>query len=353
MNVLQNVIPGPELQVEGQTYLYFGGTSYLGMQTDPEFLRLLARYTRQIGSHLGASRTGNIQLGTYEHAEKSLAKWIASPSCLTLSSGFLAARLLADYFRALEHPCFFSPNCHEALLPVGTQRSPDWETLYHAVEDCPEKLSGTLPVVFTDTMGSSTHAGPVWEQLQGLPRACILVADDSHGLGIVGADGSGSWKTIAAMGFNELVLCGSLGKALGITSGVVSGLETRIAALRKTGFFAGASPAPPAGLAAMAEALEEGWYLKKFRRLIESVTFLRQQTGHLKFLNFSSDYPVITFRNRPLSKYLLENKVLITDFQYAAEGGATSPSRIVISSAHQDTHLRSLVNLLLSFEESA
>ncbi len=350
MKIRTEVIPGAELSIAGDTYVYFGGTSYLGMQTNPRFLEMISKHTRQIGSHWGASRIGNVQLDLYERAENTLATWVGSPACLTLSSGFLAARLMADYFSGKGHACFFGPYCHEALLPPGHSRSRDWDTLIEGVSTCLAASPALNPVVLSDTMGGGSGAGPIWDTLSKLPRECILIADDSHGLGITGEAGSGSWKLLAAMGFHELLLCASLGKAMGVAGGVICGSAERLAALQKTPFFQGASPAPPAGLAALTDALKEGLYLDSFHHLTRSMQALWQRICGLKELQGSPEYPVITFRNPDLAGYLKEHQMVITDFEYAAEGGDPSPSRIVISSVHQPGHLNRLADVLLSFE---
>ena len=98
MRINLDGIPGPEVQIGDTSYLYFGGTSYLGMQTDARFRKALAGFTVKMGSHWGASRAGNLVLSVYDKTEASLAMWVGSESCLTLSSGFMAARLLVEYF---------------------------------------------------------------------------------------------------------------------------------------------------------------------------------------------------------------------------------------------------------------
>lgn len=344
-------IPGPEVRADGETYLYFGGTAYLGMQTDPQFLDLLAAHTRRLGAHWGASRMGNLTLGVYAEAEARLALWMQSPACLTLSSGFLAARLVAEYLHAQGHECHFSPNCHAALLLPGHTRQATWEGLRDAVGRALARAPQRAPVVLADTMGDGNAPGPAWDLLGTLPREVVLVADDSHGLGICGPGGSGSYKPLEAMGFRELLLCGSLGKAMGITAGVIAGPQPRIDALRQTPLFAGASPAPPAGLATLAEGLERGWYHEKFLRVAALAAKLQEPPGPSGLLQWQQGYPVLTFRSPALARHLRENHILITDFQYAAEGGASSPSRIVVTAAHQPSHLLQLKKVLGAFRE--
>ncbi|MCO5725379.1 aminotransferase class I/II-fold pyridoxal phosphate-dependent enzyme [Robiginitalea marina] len=342
-------IPGPEVRADGETYLYFGGTAYLGMQTGPQFLDLLAAHTRRLGAHWGASRMGNLTLGVYREAEARLAFWMQSPACLSLSSGFLAARLVAEYLHTQGHECHFSPNCHAALLLPGHSRQATWDHLKEAVGRSLARTPKKTPVVLADTMGDGIAPGPAWELLATLPREVILVADDSHGLGICGPGGTGSYQPLNALGFRELLLCGSLGKAMGITAGVIAGPQPRIDALKQTPLFAGASPAPPAGLATLAEGLERGWYHEKFLQVSSLAAALQGQLAPSLPLQWRQGYPVLSFRSPALARHLRENSILITDFQYAAEGGTSSPSRIVITAAHKEPHLQQLKKVLGAF----
>lgn len=340
-------IPGPELEIGDSSYLYFGGTSYLGMQTDSRFREIQARFTLEIGTHWGASRAGNLVLSIYDKAESALAAWIGSGACLTLSSGFMAARLLVEYFGNLGHPCFYSPNCHEALLPPGSQRSNDWSSLAAAV--LKELQNSRAPVVFTDTVGGEEVPGPVWERLKSLPRECILVADDSHGIGICGSNGSGSWETLHRFNFRELLVCSSLGKAIGITAGMIAGPVSYLEQLRKTPFFEGASPAPPAGIAALEMGLSKGWYKAQYNKLHQNTIYFHKLTSRLNLLKSQPSYPVFYFTNPKLARHLSEHQILITDFDYGAEAGSSSPKRIVISSAHHPKHLEHLAEVLERF----
>jgi len=41
--------PGREINVQGHKYLYFGGTSYLGLQTDEEFQNVFIKNIKKFG----------------------------------------------------------------------------------------------------------------------------------------------------------------------------------------------------------------------------------------------------------------------------------------------------------------
>ena len=48
--------PGRELELDHRKYLYFGGTSYLGLQTDGAFQDMYISNIRKYGTNYGASR---------------------------------------------------------------------------------------------------------------------------------------------------------------------------------------------------------------------------------------------------------------------------------------------------------
>lgn len=82
--------PDRTVEVDGKSFLYFGGTSYLGMATHPEFQKLLCESIQQWGTAYGSSRNSNIQLSIYQEAETLFSSLIGCESALFVSSGTLA-----------------------------------------------------------------------------------------------------------------------------------------------------------------------------------------------------------------------------------------------------------------------
>ncbi len=345
-------IPGPDFEYAGHRYLYFGGTSYLGMQLLPEFRELLAGHIRRLGTHWGGSRSGNLVPDVYEKTERQLAAWAGSPAALTLSSGFIAGRLLSDYFIGSGYHCFFGPSCHAALLPAGHNRAPNWDVLanlLHAHEANKEPLPA---VVFTDTLDFSDGPEFLASKLRALAGpGRILVADDSHGLGLLG-NGAGAYRALAGTGFKETLVCGSLGKAMGITGGLVLGPLKRIDDLRQNPVFSGASPAPPAALAAISEALDAGLYSRQLQKLHQRIAYFDAAVDGSGILKRMENYPVYTFRLDALAEYLQRQRILITHFPYPGDGSKAPSSRIVLNPLHSNEHLDRLAVVLRDFTGS-
>jgi 8-amino-7-oxononanoate synthase len=63
-----------KVQINGLDYLYFGGTNYLGMTTNPEFQNILFESIKKWGISFGSSRNSNIKLSIYTSAENLLAE---------------------------------------------------------------------------------------------------------------------------------------------------------------------------------------------------------------------------------------------------------------------------------------
>ena len=345
--------PGVSFKIQDATYLYFGGTAYLGMSSVPEFLDSLSRHTARWGAHWGASRIGNLRLDIYANAEAAVAQWTGSPAACTLSSGFLAGRLLTEAFPKKDYDLFFAPSCHAALLPAGAERFTNWDALRQALEHYAAHRSNRLAVVFSDTLDFSDGPASLLPVLDSLPKAgVILVADDSHGIGITGPNGVGAYPELNSLGFDECLVSASLGKAMGVTAGVILGTQSRIAGLKTEPLFSGASPAPPAAMAAMKDGLEQGWYASQLKRLRENIDYVLAGLPPHPGLRFQADYPVITFQDPQLAKHLFHYGIVLTHFDYPAEAGSISPSRIVISAAHNRAHLDLLIRGLSEYYTS-
>jgi len=113
--------PDRTILVDGETYLYFGGTSYLGMATNPDFQNLLFESIKTWGTSYGSSRNSNIQLRIYQEAEDLFSNNSGAEAALTVSSGTLAGRLVIDYLATTHRHFYHYPKTHPAILEHSSQ----------------------------------------------------------------------------------------------------------------------------------------------------------------------------------------------------------------------------------------
>ena len=338
--------PSNHISIEGKTYLYFGGTSYLGLQTDIEFQNLFIENIKKYGTNYGASRKSNIRISIYDDVEAYLTKHIGSQACVSLSSGYLAGQLVAQSLNTPDYTFFYAPNTHAALnLSVTKNKSvQSYQELKTALNLHLKNNTKQIPIVFLDAIDFQGDNFPDFEGLKTLPLSeIILVVDDSHGIGVVGEYGEGVFKTINALEPKELIVCCSLGKGFGVQIGAIFGLRTRINIFKNTPFFGGASPAAPANVATLIDA--ESIYNTKRRTLEYNLKLFLKQTKNLQRFKLIKGHPTFTFSDEKLNQHLEKNNIIVTSFRYPDE---TSPvmSRIVISAAHTEDDVNRLCEIL-------
>jgi 7-keto-8-aminopelargonate synthetase-like enzyme len=343
--------PTREIELNGDKYLYFGGTSYLGLQSDKAFQQVFINNILKYGTNYGASRKANLKLSVYEDAEKLLTQWVGSESCTTVSSGYLAGQLVRQALDCKEHKLFYAPNTHSALyvMQYGTRLKPyiSFTALDIAIRNHLEIKKDITPVMFLDAIDFSGYNFPDFKGLKKLPlKEIILVVDDSHGIGIIGENGSGVFRSLQKLNPKELLVCCSLGKGFGVQAGAIFGSNKRIAQLTDTAFFGGASPATPAAMASLMAG--EGIFSQKREILKTNINLFRSSIKNLDRFKWMEGHPAFSFVDVNLTNFLEQHKILVTSFKYPDEEAALM-SRIVISAHHTKLDILNLAKALNSF----
>ncbi len=344
-----DTFPGREFILNGKPYLYFGGTAYLGMQTDTEFQQLFAENLRKYGTNYGASRKSNVRLSVYEATENFLAQWVGAPGALALSSGYLAGQLVSSHFAADTYKRYLAPNSHSALtLPIsGNKREKPYVTytsLNIALREQLAKNKKVTPVLCMDSIDFSGASYPHFEGLATLPlEDIIVVADDSHGIGITGTDGGGVYNVLSNFRPKELVVCCSLGKALGIQGGAVFADHQRLSKLGDTPLFGGASPPGAAGMATLMQARK--LYDKKRQILHDRLATFTKVLGKASKLIHLPGHPSHGYSGKNLTCFLEKHGIIITDFDYPGVNSGTT-CRIIITAGHTSEDIKFLARCL-------
>ncbi len=334
--------PSRLIRTSDQQYLYFGGTSYLGIAQDGEFKELFLEGIDQYGLNTGTSRKNNVQISIYDKAEQEAARRFGSPSALTVSSGFLAAQLvvraLADFGQFI-----YAPDSHPALWFAGKPESfrtfRQWaESTLRQINESGEKRF----VVISDSLNTLRPERYDFSVFAGIDasKEVILLVDDSHGLGVVG-QGKGVFSSLPSSAQIRPVVVASMAKGLGVDGGLILADQEMIHTLRKSPVFSGASPAAPAGLHAFTEA--KGIYERQWTALRRNMDFMEANLpGNIQY---TKGFPAYLAENPDLYRRLLAKGIIISSFPYPQE---TDPllNRMVVSSWHHQDDLQFLINQL-------
>ena len=229
--------PGPQTVVDGRWYLYFIGTSYLGLQGHPEVIRAACEAAEQYGLGSATTRAGFGNTSPELDVERLAAQWLDSEASFHLPSGYAAASVLAAGLADRFDAVFVDELSHYSVLEAaGSIGGPVFRFARADADDLRAVLAARLrpgqrPLVMTDgVFAARGHIAPVAEYqtvLKHYPGAALLV-DDAHGLGVFGANGRGTFEHagldggINIEGGSKLV-CGTLSKAVGGYGGIVPG----------------------------------------------------------------------------------------------------------------------------------
>lgn len=334
-----NHLPDRTISYDGQEYLFFSGTAYLGLPQHPAFQQLMTEATSRYGTVFGSSRNGNLRLGIYEEAETKLAARVGAPAALTLSSGMMAGQVVTNWLRSQHATFIYGPNAHPALWhqPTVTLPTVSFGNWSAQIGDQVRSLiqtsafSGKLAILVNsiDAVRSEYYD---FGWVNNLPDSIplTLVVDDSHGLGVLN-EGLGIWPQIAQQPNVRLLVTASLAKAMGLPGGVVFGDIGTLAALRQTAFFGACSPMPPACLQAYIQA--DTLYNGGQKRLAQNVLLAEKLLLPTGLFRHAEGYPVFFTEHDNLYPYLLEHKVLVYSFAYPTATDRAN-TRIVISAFH-------------------
>jgi len=344
-------LPGRTIRHEGQHYLFFSGTAYLGLPQNAAFQQVLIDGIGGYGTSFGSSRNGNLQLAVYQQAEAQLAAFVGAETALTLSSGMMAGQAVVNYLRAQRYEFMYGPSTHPALwhepdLILPAIPFAEW------VEQIPNVVAtvGRVAIVLNslDAVRSQAYS---FEWVSQLPAdvPITLVVDDSHGLGVIGEGGSGIWRQIPRLPSVQLLVTASLAKAMGLPGGVILGDAETLGAIRRTPFFGGCSPLPPAYLQAYLQADE--LYRQAREKLRQNVALAEELLMPTGWFTHAPGYPVFYTEHDELYPYLLEKGIFLYSFAYPTAADRAN-TRVVISAFHEPEDIERLAQHINEFISS-
>ncbi|MFV5686833.1 aminotransferase class I/II-fold pyridoxal phosphate-dependent enzyme [Flavobacterium sp. GB2R13] len=335
-----NQFPDRTIEIDNEDYLYFGGTAYLGLPTHPEFQKLLIQNILQWGTAYGSSRSANIQLTAYENGERFLANFVKADAALTLSSGMLAGKLVVEALTPETDLFFHFPDTHTAIkainsIPffIGNELNP------RLLDNVPEKIT-----ILTDAV-PSFHVKPIdLSVLNLIPsnKEITLIVDESHSLGILGTNGCGIYSNIDLPNIKRKIMIASLGKAFGLTGGVIASDSEFINQMTVHDTFVSSAGMNAAFVQTMADAA--AIYLQQHQKLKDNLNYVEAHLIKKKAIDFDPNYPLIYPEIEGINEIFTSNKIIVTNFKYPTD--TKDLNRIVITANHKKEDLDKIIQIL-------
>ena len=202
----------PERQLSN--LIDFSSNDYLGLATEPQVLEAFKRATRvgSGGARLLAGRHRELSL-----LEEELAQWLGRERALLFSSGYHAAvgtvPVLARSVDAIA-----SDRLNHASLIDGIRLARVPRAIYdHATIPANDRPTCVVSETIFSMEGDAIDPGAL---LANLGAGGVLLLDEAHALGVVGAEGAGLARDLDDP---RVVVLGTLSKALGAHGGFIAG----------------------------------------------------------------------------------------------------------------------------------
>lgn len=337
MNV--NQFPDRIIKVNQVEYLYFGGTAYLGLPANKAFQKLVVKNILNWGTTYGSSRNANIQLTAYTNGETFLAKYIKAEAAVTVSSGMLAGKLVLDTLQKDTDCFFYFQNIHPAIQTLNSKPVLiDGKLNPRLVDATHEKIT-----ILTDGVLSLQTEAVDLSILKEIPnhKKITLVIDESHSLGILGENGCGIFSTIT-LSIQRKIMISSLGKAFGVTGGVIASDIDFIEKIKQKDIFVSAAGMNPAFIQTVTDA--SAIYISQHQKLVNNTAYFYSKLTTKQNILASVNYPLVYIENEKITKYLLQNNIIVANFKY--QENTKDLNRIVITANHTTEDLDKITSVL-------
>lgn len=348
------------IRYRGATFTYFGGCDYFRLASHPKIHAAVAAGLTKYGLNVAASRmtTGNHQV--YTKLEKDLKQFFGAEAALLTNSGYVTNLIVAQAFAGQFSHALVDERAHAALkdaaqllnCPVISFKHCDSAAVASTLTRCGKSAR---PILLTDGMyAQNGSVAPLAAYLKLLPRDGLIIVDDAHGAGTIGASGRGTVQH-ADVNRQRIIQNITLSKAFGVYGGAVLCSTSVRQKLMQTHLFVGSTPLPLPLAHAAATAVAILKKDKSLRRSLESNgRYLKTKLHQVGCLREFFPGPIVPIHlqteaaNQRLKIALLKAKILPPLLNYPG-GPAGGYFRFVISSAHTRPQLDELADALSPF----
>jgi glycine C-acetyltransferase len=338
----------------GKEVLNFCSNNYLGLADHPAILQAAQDALQQRGFGLASVRficgTQDIHLAL----EGALTSFLETEDTILYSSCFDANGGLFEPLFDAEDALISDELNHASLIDgIRLCKAARFRYKNNDMKDLEAKLeeakNARFKVIVTDGVFSMDGIIADLKQICALADRynALVMVDDCHGVGFMGANGKGSIEHAGVLGRVDIVT-GTFGKALGGgAGGYTSGKKEIIQMLRQRSrpyLFSNTLPPCIAGGALKAlEMIQESPDLRV--KLHENTSYFQERVTKLGFQIASKEHPIIPILlgeaalAKSFAGLCLEKGVYVTGFSYPVVPKGKARVRVQISAGHSKSDL--------------
>jgi 8-amino-7-oxononanoate synthase len=320
---------GPNIVINGESYLNFSSNDYLNLSGHREIVKaaIVSLYKNGVGS--GSSRMLSGTLGPHVLLEQLIARFKNTQKALVFNSGYTANTGIIPVI-AGEDSIIFSDELNHASIVDGARlskakikiyRHRDMSHLDGLLKKSTKDKSIKGRVIVTDTVFSMDGDIAPLKSIYKLSReyGALFMIDDAHGTGVLGKTGRGALEHSGIKNSN-IIQMGTLSKAVGCFGAFVAGKRSVIDILvNRSRSFIYSTALPPAVASASAMALHilstSSSRLRK--RLWSNRDRLLKGLTNLGYDTMGSETPIIPILTGDVKTTVRFGKYLYRNYIYA------------------------------------
>jgi glycine C-acetyltransferase len=354
---------GPRVRMEGRgEVIVLSSNNYLGLANEPAVVDAGIDALRRYGAGTASVRFICGTFSVHRELESALARFVGTEASMSYVSAWNANEALTPTIAregdfvvsdALNHASIIdSIRLAKAITKCTTA------VYRHAdMDDLREKLRGAREakrrIIWTDGVFSMEGAIAKLPEILQLAREhdAIVVVDDSHATGVLGATGRGTAEHFGVLGEVDIITS-TLGKALG---GAAGGFIAGPAALcdvmtqrSRPQLFSNALPPTVAASALAAVQFTEA-HPERVVQLRENTRYFRAAIQEAGFAPLPGETPIVpiivgeTALAIRMSELLLDRGVFVTGFGFPVVPQGQARVRCQVSAAHTRDDLNAVV----------
>ena len=389
--VVNSATTEPVIWVGGRDHLLFCSNNLLGLSNHPEVKKAAAKALDRYGLGSGGSRQMAANIDIHRALEQRIAEFVGQEDAICFAAGYMAnvgvvpALMKVDLLQSIAEVHLG----HSSGEQAGKGDAPGWEIfseeLNHAsvvdgvrlaqadVSKYPHKDMEHLATCLTRSKKASKFIvsdgvfsmdgdiAPI-PQLADLAAAhnALLMIDDAHGVGMLGANGRGSLEYHDIPTSAVDLQMGTFTKAFGGVGGYVAGDQEIIDFLRisaRTYIFS--APLPPSVAAGVAEAIDsaerEPWRREK---AMENAFYFRREVEVLGFDTLGSEAHIVPvligneLAAAEVTNHLRHRGIVAPHARYPAVALGRARIRFVMTCQHEREQIDFLLGCLAEIHDS-
>lgn len=357
---------GPRVRIDGRDRLLFCSNNYLGIANHPVLRESAYAALRAYGSSAAASRLISGNMEPHRNLERRIAHFLGAESALCFPTGYMANLGAVGALVGAEDAIFSDRLNHRSIIDACRLSRAKTFVYRHRDVDHLDNLLQTereyrRRLIVTDGLFSMDgDLAPLPDLVEAADRHnAILMVDDAHGTGVLGASGRGTHEHFGiTQGIDVLTTSGS--KSLGAYGGFVAGNAELVDLLiNRAQAFIYTSALPPDACAAATAALELIETRPDLREdLWRNVHTVQNALNDLEFDIMDSQSQIVPVligdaaRTMAISNHLFEEGIYLSGIRPPTVPDGESRLRLTLMANHSDVDINRLIQAMADVRAS-